>query len=569
MTQEKQKVSFESQEEFLSMKETKRLIGGLLIATMMFVAVFVPMRRVMAEEPAGVASAGNKEPIQETEAIQGTETAQEIGTVQEFEPEESETEQPDPEAPEQNINSWRHRNGGCISSEESEMSAYQMYTSDSTYPHAWEKVDGKYMNSRGEVVEGVVARGIDVSQWQETIDWEKVKNDGVDFAIIRCGYGENKTHQDDKKFAYNVKECIRLKIPFGVYLYSYAMSAEAAADEASHALRLLRENGVEPSDMTYPFFYDLENETGKWDQRTLSAEERGNIAETFCTALGNAGYAVGIYANTNWFTNYLTDQRFQKWDKWVAQYNYKCTYTGNYKMWQCTSSGIIDGIPSDSKGKPIEVDINFDFYYASGGNSNESQPPTNGLYVKDGKTYFYENGIMARNKEAVVNGQWKWFDADGTMAVSKDVYLATGNKWVRYNANGDMVKGWDTNQNGTYYFDLITGEMYKGVKKINNKFYYFYQITGIMVVAYSKELVVDNEWRWFDADGTIAVSKDVYLPIGNKWVRYNAQGAMVKGWDRTPRGTYYFDLITGEMLKGWHWLSEGLFYFNPITGIRQ
>ena len=85
----------------------------------------------------------------------------------------------------------------------------------------------------------ITRKGIDVSEWQWDIDWAKVKASGIEFAIIRCGYGENQTDQDDAKFLRNVTECERLDIPYGVYIYSYATDTASAADEADHVLRLI------------------------------------------------------------------------------------------------------------------------------------------------------------------------------------------------------------------------------------------------------------------------------------------------------------------------------------------
>ena len=232
----------------------------------------------------------------------------------------------------EDANSWRYQNGQQIS--------VQTYAEPEQY-NTWPDVPG------------TVARGIDVSEFQKTIDWQTVKNSGVDYVIIRCGYGDNEANQDDKQWLRNVQECERLGIPYGVYIYSYAMNTAAAKSEAEHVLRLLQ--GHDPS---YPVYLDMENENpdGKYDQGSLSPKALGDIAETFCNIIQNAGYDVGIYANTNWFTNKLTDSRFNQWERWVAQYNDTCTYTGKYSMWQCSSQGVVDGIP-----KGIKVDLNLDF----------------------------------------------------------------------------------------------------------------------------------------------------------------------------------------------------------------
>lgn len=236
-------------------------------------------------------------------------------------------------------NSWRYENGVWISDN------YQVRSN--LYENAWGYENGHYVNSEGNPIEGAVGKGIDVSTFNGKIDWEKVRDESdIDYAIIRCGYGNNYADQDDAQWLYNVSECSRLGIPFGVYLYSYAMDTKEALSEAEHVLRLI--DGYE---LTLPVYLDLEDEkyTG-----TLSNKEIADIAETFCTRIQQAGYDVGVYANLYWFRERLTDTRFEQWEKWVAQYNYQCDYEGNYGMWQCTSSGQVLGITG-------RVDLNFDF----------------------------------------------------------------------------------------------------------------------------------------------------------------------------------------------------------------
>ena len=204
----------------------------------------------------------------------------------------------------------------------------------------------------------VKSRGIDVSYSQGKIDWDKVEASGVDYAILRCGFGNDSREQDDAQYARNVGECERLGIHYGVYLYSYAQTVAEAKSEAAHVVRLLK--GHKPA---YPVYYDLEDEatTGK-----QSATRIGDMAEAFCETIEAAGYTAGIYASKYWFTNKLTDARFARWPKWVAQYNDTCTYSGEYEMWQYTSSGKVAGIagnvdcnvcyvdyPKKSEDKPV------------------------------------------------------------------------------------------------------------------------------------------------------------------------------------------------------------------------
>lgn len=236
-------------------------------------------------------------------------------------------------------NSFRYSNGQPI--QKRSASAYAI--SDTS--NAYKKINGVCYNSQGEPVEGAIGKVIDVSEHNQDIDWEKVKNSDVDFAILRVGYGNDVSYQDDKKWQYNVSECTRLGIPFGVYIYSYAENTTEAESEADHVLRLIK-----GYNLAYPVYYDLEDNS----QVSLGNDTIQKFAETFCNKISNAGYQVGVYANLNWWNNYLTGSVYNNWHRWVAQYNYQCDYNGNYDMWQCTSKAQVDGISTD-------VDVSF--YY--------------------------------------------------------------------------------------------------------------------------------------------------------------------------------------------------------------
>ena len=182
-------------------------------------------------------------------------------------------------------------------------------------------------------------KGIDVSVSQGKIDWEKVKSE-VDFAILRCGYGSDIAEQDDKQWLYNVAECERLGIPWGVYLYSYAMSLDEADSEAAHVLRLLK--GRKPA---LPVYLDMEDADGyKAKRGGISRSLATDICVRFCEKIKAAGYIPGVYANLDWTRNHLDMDRLSGYEFWIAQYNDVCTYTGSYGLWQYTSKGRIDGV---------------------------------------------------------------------------------------------------------------------------------------------------------------------------------------------------------------------------------
>ena len=228
---------------------------------------------------------------------------------------------------------------------------------------AWSLTPSGFVAQDGQtIIPGALAKGIDVSEHQGEIDWEAVKADGVTFAILRVGYGGDYSDQDDKCFAYNVSECERLGIPYGVYLYSYAYDAASARSEANHVLRVLGDH--KPS---YPVYYDLEytsngSPAGNDGSGAVSItnDDLSEFATIFCNAVSEAGFTPGIYANLNWWNNYLTDSCFSQWERWVAQYNNYCSYQGEYKVWQSASDASVAGVNG-------YVDVDFDYYPYRGG----------------------------------------------------------------------------------------------------------------------------------------------------------------------------------------------------------
>ena len=191
-----------------------------------------------------------------------------------------------------------------------------------------------------------MVKGIDVSEFQGKIDWDKVKADGVEFAILRVGFGMDVTSQDDKYIERNISECERIGMPYGVYLFSYANTVDKAKSEAEHILRLIKGHNLKMG-----VWYDIEdnNTSGSVGKETLT-----NIINTYCNTIKNAGYQVGIYANLNWLNNKIEASVQEKWDVWVAQYYKECQYKGKYVIWQYASDGKVDGISGN-------VDMNY-FY---------------------------------------------------------------------------------------------------------------------------------------------------------------------------------------------------------------
>ena len=185
--------------------------------------------------------------------------------------------------------------------------------------------------------------GVDVSKHNGNVDWQSVKNAGYgDFAIIRAGYGGDYTNQDDPQFERNVSECERLGIPYGVYLYSYALNTNDAKGEVNHILRLLKKVG---KNFKYGVWFDMEDADGYKKKHGMPSNSTlVDICYTFCEAVENAGYYAGIYASLSWLNNQLNNSKLDRFDKWVAQWNNSgCTYKKTYSIWQNTNNVSIGG----------------------------------------------------------------------------------------------------------------------------------------------------------------------------------------------------------------------------------
>jgi GH25 family lysozyme M1 (1,4-beta-N-acetylmuramidase) len=182
---------------------------------------------------------------------------------------------------------------------------------------------------------------IDVSSYQGKIDWKKVKESGIEGAIIRCGFGIDSISQDDPYFENNVQGCIENNIPFGAYLYSYADSVEKAKSEARHTIRLVSKY---KSKLDLPIFYYLEQENlGQY------AVENG---KAFIDLMENYGYNVGIYANQNMIDEYIKNN-FNDYPLWIARYGIndgekheepEIPHGVQEEMWQYTDNYQVDGI---------------------------------------------------------------------------------------------------------------------------------------------------------------------------------------------------------------------------------
>ncbi len=394
-----------------------------------------------------------------------------------------------------------------------------------------------------------ICKGIDVSYHNGTIDWKKVKQSEVEYAIIRCGYGTNDKNQDDKKWEENVKGYIDNNIPYGVYLYSYADTVEKASSEADHAIRLLQGKKFK-----YPVYYDLEEEAIR---KKLSKTEIANIAKTFCNKLSAKGYTVGIYANKDWFTNYLTDSCFNNWTKWVAQYNTVCNYQGKYDMWQCSSTGRVPGISGN-------VDLNYSYSpfenSHGGGNTNNGGTTTkypDGLNEIEGELYYFKNNRIDTSYSGLAQYGNEWY------------YIENGK--VNWNYTGLA-------QHGIEWFYIENGKLnwnHSGIVEYNNQ--WFYVEKGRLNWNYTGLGQSGNDW-YYIVKGRVNWGYTGLVQRGNEWfyiengkLNWNHSGIVEynKQWFYVERGRLNWNYTgLGQSGNDWYYIERGRVNWG-YTGLVQ
>ena len=454
-------------------------------------------------------------------------------------------------------NSWRYEVGQLVAEDASS------------------EEDGIALLSMDILADGATAQGIDVSEHQGRIDWNAVKASGIDFAILRVGFGAPSWGgRVDYQFNRNISECERLGIPYGVYIYSYAFDNQQAADEASMVINCL--SGHNPR---LPVYYDLEDNSIIANGRQTGIASR---AQVFCNRISAAGYEPGIYANLNWFNNILTDSVFKSssWDHWIAQYNSQCDYTGNYSFWQYKSNGKVPGINGN-------VDMNYAYVDVS-------------LYhwqLIDSTWYYAASNGKAYTGWLFQSGTWYWLEPDVGGAMATGLHECNGSMYW-FNSSGAMATGWVLD-GGTWYYATGSGALARGPVSVGGVPYCFDARTGAMLTGYQTDAqgvrryfgscgplngwgLVDGSWYWF-ADG---IASTGWLYTGGSWYWlepdaggamatglhacndsaywFSASGAMATGWV-LDGGTWYYAIGSGALASGWLNLNGAWYWLDPST----
>lgn len=361
---------------------------------------------------------------------------------------------------------------------------------------------------------------IDVSEWQGDIDWAKAKADGVEGVIIRLGYGEG--NNADKKAQRNISECKRLGIPFGIYWYSYADTPSIAKGEGADVVAKLKQFGVNPSDLAYPVYYDLEKWTWEGHQPPTDPNVYNDIVNNWYSALQSAGYKnLGVYSYTSYLQGPLKHADIYAKTTWVAQYGARMgfdSFPTDSRGWQYTSSGKVDGISGN-------VDM---------------------------------NAFGNKEYESLINLLWVVRDEDIAVGASVNApYTDLEYKWQSYNVNTGKWKtiaNWNSANWAGWSDDVGTYWLHLEVRDAASKTSVGEKTIAFAYVPGSKRINATYA-GWQSKDVLLGVSSDnaqgrykikIYDVNKQQWVAgFNGQWAV---WEKPSKGIYWthFELYTSN-----------------------
>lgn len=415
--------------------------------------------------------------------------------------------------------------------------------SDGSSPaSAWRKIDGKwyYFNSRGYWVddntyEKGTLKGIDVSHWQGSINWNAVKNDGIEFAFIRLG---RSTRVLDDRYEENIRQANAVGIPVGVYYYSKAQSTTEAILDAQFVIK-----NITGYKISYPVVIDIEDSS----QEHLSKSQLGAIIKAFCDEIRAAGYTPMLYANENWCRTRIDMSQLNNVEKWIARYNYLCSPDLPRDIWQCSSKGKIAGISGN-----VDIDFGYTDYtkiITPRTTPLPSYTNKDGNWVLDSRGWWYScyDGSYPKNTWKQINGNTYWFDANGYMHTG---WLYKDGNWYYFDTSGVMMKNcWV----GNYYLKadgtMATNQWVDGDK-------YYVGTDGSWIPNQEKSTghwVKDSIGWWYqNSDGSYP--RNTWKQINSDWYYFNASGYMHTGWLQLGTTWYYMEdsgaMVTGNVVIG-------------------
>ena len=263
-------------------------------------------------------------------------------------------------------------------------------------------------------------KGIDVSKWNGTVDWNKVKADGIDYVIIRAGFG---TSTVDPQFKSHIEGASNAGLKIGIYWFSYATSVEKAKAEAEKCL-----NTIDPykDKISYPVFYDFEYASVDYANKngvTITKDLSSNMAEAFLSAIKNAGYINGIYTNKDFGDKYFYEDMLYANNLWIAQYSSKCTYSRPYMMWQYTDKGTINGIGTSSN--PAYFDMNYTYLKPTNNSITESKIDLSSASISDISSQTYTGNAIEPSVTITLNDNTLKLNEDYTVTYTNNTSVGT------------------------------------------------------------------------------------------------------------------------------------------------
>lgn len=372
------------------------------------------------------------------------------------------------------------------------------------------------------------AKGIDVSRWQGKIEWEKVKEDGIEFVMVGVGRYKRGNVYVDPQLKNNLANANAQGIHVGVYLYSEAVTEEEAREEADFVL-----DQIDGYKISYPIAFDIEDTV----HLKLTTKERTDITIAFLEVIQEAGYYPMIYASENWFNTNMDLNRLTKYDKWVARWADSVNFSP-YTMWQYSATGKVSGISGD---------VDLDYCYVD--YSKVITPRLTALsrrdktgWKTDGTRYWYirEDGSQPVGCLETIDGKTYYFNKKGYRFSG---WKKLNGKYYYFRKNGTMKNGgWLKIKTKRYYLDPATGERMSGWLTLDGKQYYL-----------SKKGVMQTGWK----------------KLKGKYYYFDQDGIMQKGLIEVEGEKYYLSKKTGKRLTGWRKLSGKWYYFGPKTGMMQ
>ncbi len=357
---------------------------------------------------------------------------------------------------------------------------------------------------------GAIAKGIDVSYWNQNINWGQAASDNIQFAMLATRF----RGEADPFFPVNADAASKAGLKLGAYIYSYATTPEMAEQEADFVINLIKDYPI-----SFPVVFDAE------DAETLGAlspAEVSQVINAFCRRVEAAGYHPMVYANEYWLNNKI-DLSALHYDIWVARYADSFTYA-NPAMWQASNTGSLSGVNGN-------VDINYlykDF---------TAVIPADSWKTINGQRYYYKSHVMQKN-----------------------AWINDGQHFYYMDASGIPLTGWQEIGGSLYFLDAADGHMNTGWQQAGGSWYYLHPESGSVQTGWQ---AVDNAWYYLAADGRMQTG---WIDLDGARYYLGSDGRMAAGWQTLDNARYYFG-GDGRMATGWLEADGALYYLNPADGV--